>query len=260
MAVTSSPSPATDRDGAAPGNPFAWFLTRALIAGALAGIAGALFLWVAGEPVIRRALDVEAERSHGDESEHVEMFTRGVQVVGGMLAAVLYGVLLAVVFGLVFMAVRHRTALATDFQRAVALAGCAFAALGLIPALKYPANPPAVGDPETVGQRTVLYLILLAIGVLVIYTAWRGARALRAAGWPQHRRVPLVAGAVAAALALTYAVLPASPDVVPDDVPADLLWRFRVMSLAGLAIMWGTLGLTFGWLCMIRRRWVTFGR
>jgi hypothetical protein len=250
MAVTSSPSPATNAE---PANPFGWFLGRSLIAGGLAGLAGALFLWVAGEPVIRRALEVEAERSAGDESEHVEMFTRGVQVAGGMVAAALYGVLLAAVFGLVFMAVRHKTALASDFQRSLALAGCAFAALGLIPALKYPANPPAVGDPETVGQRTMLYLILLAIGVLVIYVAWRWARSLRAGGWPQHQRVTIVAAAVAAALAITYAVLPASPDAIPEDVPADLLWRFRIMSLAGLAIMWGVLGLAFGWLCSVRR-------
>jgi Probable cobalt transporter subunit (CbtA) len=120
--------------------------------------------------------------------------------------------------------------------------------------LKYPANPPAVGDPDTVGQRTVLYLILLAIGVLVIYIAWRVARVLREAGWPQHHRVPVVAGGVVAALALAYAVLPASPDAIPDDVPADLLWRFRVTSLAGLAIMWATLGLAFGWLCSVRSR------
>jgi hypothetical protein len=255
MAVTSSPSPATSSAGSTPDNPFGWFLGRALIAGGLAGLAGALFLWVAGEPVIRRALEVEAERTAvaGDEAGHTEMFTRGVQVAGGMLAAVLYGVVLAAVFGLVFMVVRHRTELATDFQRSIALAGCAFGALGLIPGLKYPANPPAVGDPETVGQRTVLYLILLAIGVLVIYSAWRAARALRSAGWPQHHRVPLVAGGVAVAVAVAYAVLPASPDAIPEDVPADLLWRFRITSLAGLAIMWGTLGLAFGWLCSFRR-------
>jgi hypothetical protein len=95
MAVTSSPSPATDRRPEAPANPFGWFLARALIAGGMAGLAGALFLWVAGEPVIRRALEVEAGRATGEEAGHTEMFTRGVQVAGGMLAAVLYGVVLA---------------------------------------------------------------------------------------------------------------------------------------------------------------------
>lgn len=252
MAVTSSPSPATDRG---PGNPFGWFLGRALIAGAAGGIANAIFLWLAGEPVIRRALEVEASRpAAGGEQGHAELFSRGAQMAGGMLSGLIYGTVLAAVFALVFMAIRHRVALHSDFQRSIALAGCAFAAFGLIPAFKYPANPPAVGDPDTIGERTVLYLILLAVGVLVIYSAWRWARALRESGRPQHERVPLITLAVVAALGLSYVVLPASPDSIPSDVPADLVWRFRITSLAGLAVVWATIGLGFGWLCMAGSR------
>jgi hypothetical protein len=35
--------------------------------------------------------------------------------------------------------------------------------LFLVPALKYPANPPAVGDPETIYYRQTLYVIFIAI-------------------------------------------------------------------------------------------------
>ncbi|MGH9117368.1 MAG: CbtA family protein [Acidimicrobiales bacterium] len=252
MAVTSSPSPATD----ARANPFGWFLGRALLAGVAGGLAGAVFLWLVVEPVIRLALEVEATRP-ADAAGHAETFGRGVQVVGGMLAAVLYGVLLATIFGVVFMTIRHRMAVPTDFLRSLALAGCAFAAVGLVPALKYPANPPAVGDPDTVGQRTVLYLILLAYGVVVVFAAWRWAGVLRARGTSQPARVTLVGVAVVAVVGLAYAVLPPNPDAVPSDVPAEVLWRFRIASLAGLAVVWATIGLVFGWLCTVpglRRR------
>jgi H+/gluconate symporter-like permease len=256
MAVTSSPSPVTE----APANPFGWFLGRALAAGAAGGLAGAVFLWAVGERVIRRALAVEAARSQDGETHpethpetHAEMFSRGVQVAGGMLATVLYGVLLGLVFGLVFMTVRHRMALRTDFLRSLALAGCTFLALGLVPALKYPANPPAVGDPDTIGQRTALYLILVAYGIAVVVAAWRWARALRERGTSQPARITLVALGAVGAIGLAYVVLPASPDTIPADVPADLIWRFRIASLAGLAVTWATVGLVFGWLTLGRR-------
>src|SRR5580658_3615771 len=36
----------------------------------------------------------------------------------------------------------------------------------LAPSLKYPANPPSVGDPETIGVRTGAYFLLIAISVV----------------------------------------------------------------------------------------------
>ncbi len=157
------------------------------------------------------------------------------------------------IFGLVFIAIRHRMAVPNDFLRSLALAGCAFAAVGLIPGLKYPATPPGVGDRDTVGQRTALYLILLAYGIVVVVAAWRWARALRERGTSQPARVTLIGVAVVGVVGLAYAVLPASPDAIPADVPADVVWRFRITSLAGLAVVWGTIGLVFGLLCTVPR-------
>jgi len=41
------------------------------------------------------------------------------------------------------------------------LALAAFITIALVPMLKYPANPPAVGNPDTIGPRTGLYLSML---------------------------------------------------------------------------------------------------
>ena len=41
-------------------------------------------------------------------------------------------------------------------------------ALVLIPALKYPPNPPTVGDPDTIGQRSTQFLLLMAASVVVV--------------------------------------------------------------------------------------------
>ena len=245
MGATSSASPATEPPTM---KPFNWFLRRAMVAGAIGGVANALFLWIVGEPTVHRALAVEASRP-SEGPEHAEMFTRGVQLAGGMLGALLYGLLLSTVFLVVFLATRHRVALRDDFQRSLALAGCAFATLGLLPALKYPANPPAVGNPDTINERTGLYLTFLAFGLLVAYAAWRAARVLRQRGWAQHERIPILIVGVVAAIAVGFALWPGTPDTIPADVPATVIWRFRVASLGGLAIEWATIGLVFGWLC-----------
>jgi hypothetical protein len=37
--------------------------------------------------------------------------------------------------------------------------------LALVPQIKYRANPPSVGNPDTIGQRTALYFAMLALSV-----------------------------------------------------------------------------------------------
>src|SRR5258706_14679841 len=79
---------------------------RGVFAGGVGGAAMAGFLLAAGEPSIRRALALESRQHH---AEHVEqMFSRGVQVLGGVCAAMLYGVLLGAIFAVAFAVVRHR--------------------------------------------------------------------------------------------------------------------------------------------------------
>jgi predicted cobalt transporter CbtA len=46
--------------------------------------------------------------------------------------------------------------------------------------------------------------------------------------------------------AAVYVLLPGNPDAI--RTPADILWTFRGLSFAGLAVFWCVLGVTFGWL------------
>ncbi len=230
---------------------------RALIAGALAGGATALFVALVGEDSIDAAIAIED--AAGGESHHDDpLFSRGAQVVGGISAAVLYGVLMGVVFGTVFAAVRHRLTLATDFGRSLLLAAIGFATTALLPAIKYPANPPAVGDPNTVNQRSIYYFTLL-FGAIVF------AIAIGAAYHAMRRRTDRASATLAAAalavvgFAFLMIAWPNNPDSVPADFPATLLWEFRLQSLAGLAILWGVLGLVFGWLNRTRPQLIATG-
>lgn len=224
------------------------YCKHGLLAGMAGGGAMALFLLAIGERSIRDALEIEVQRSAGEDG--VEMFSRGTQLAGGSLALLLYGAMVGVIFGVVFAAIRHRSRLRSDFERAIGLATVGFATIVLIPALKYPANPPAVGNHDTVDQRTAAYLTLVALSVIASFAAWRVSRWLRARGVADHLRVPAVAVGYLAAIAAAYVVWPGNPDEI--GVPATLIWRFRIAAVGGAATLWAVLGVTFGWLCLWR--------
>ncbi|CAN5798347.1 CbtA family protein [soil metagenome] len=235
--------------------PFTRLLRDGVVAGAAAGLGAALVLWLLVEPVIRRALVIEEARGGADHAAGEEPpVSRALQVIGGLATAAIVGVLVGVVFAVVFARTRHRLPGSTDLGRAAALALVGFTVVTLLPGLKLPANPPAVGDPATVTERTLLYLLTILVGLLVVglvlaADAWLTHRGVAATSRTVAKTVLAVGGAVA-----VLALVPGSPDSVPKDVPATLLWDFRVASLAQLAAMWLVLGLVFGALAEARTR------
>lgn len=219
------------------------FLGRGALAGIAGGVAAALFQWLVTEREIRQALAIEAARESG---AHEEMFSRGTQVIGGMLGACLYGVFLGLVFGFVCALLWTALSGRGTFTRSIRLAVVIFVAWVLVPALKYPANPPGVGNPDTIGQRTASYLALALGSLLLVFLAWELWKQLAARGIEGAPRFAAVSGAYMLAITVAYLVLPANPD--PVDAPANLIWHFRLDSLAGNALMWLVIGITFGWL------------
>ena len=247
-----------------PGATFGTILRRAVLAGLVAGALAAVFVGLVAEDSIDAAIAIEeaasgadtAEgsdeaadgHSHGDEEP---LFTRGQQVVGGLTAAVLFGLVAGVVFGTVYAAIRHKITAGSETGRVLLLAAAAYLATAVLPSLKYPANPPAVGDPDTVNERTLLYFTFLAAAIILAVAVGMLYKRLAA----RLERPAAVVSTAAAALAGTAVLLvawPSSPDTVAEDFPAQLLWDFRLESLATLTIIWSTLGLGMGWMSRTR--------
>jgi Probable cobalt transporter subunit (CbtA) len=217
-----------------------------LIRGMIVGIAAAalvyLFATVFGEPQINHAIAYEDAHT-GPGMAAPEIVSRTVQSTLGLGVAVLvYGVALGGVFGLAFAYGRLGPLAARGTSLLVAGAG--FVAVFLVPYLKYPASPPAVGDPDTIGRRTALYFTMLAISLAAAIGAVITARNLttRFGGW---NAVLLAAGGFVVVVAVAGWLLPAV-DEVPADFPATVLWRFRLASVGVQAVLWTTLGLLFG--------------
>lgn len=222
------------------------FLRAGAIAGAAGGIVMAVVLRLLGEGPIGDAVAIEAA---GHEAVHDELYTRAAQQVGGMIGVVLYGVALGMILAVVLAAVRHRLPLRDDWSRSLAMALVGFGTVVLVPFLKYPANPPTVGDPDTIGRRTILYLALLAFSIAA--TVLTGRFAL----WVGHRRgrsvaVPATVLLYVAVIGVAYAAYPPFADKV--ELSATLLWRFRLASLGGQVALWSVLGLTMG--ALLERR------
>ncbi len=222
-------------------------IRRFLAAGVAAGLVFGLWLWLVGEPVIRAALAFEETLPSGVPTRP-EMFSRSTQLVGGMLAVLVFGVLLAFLFGTFYAAIRHRIVGRGGDQIAVLTGtGVAFVITAVVPAIKYPGNPPGIGDPDTVMQRSLAYLTLVIACLAVVCVVAATSSRLK----DRIDDATRLAVAVVAAAAAIWAIMliwPDTNDVLPDTIPAPLVWSFRVGSLGGLALYWGTLGLLSGWL------------
>jgi len=231
-------------------------LRNGAIAGFAAGAVAAFLQWLVTEPVIRRALEIEdrvtalesPEPGHHGDGALVE---RGAQVVFGMLTVGVVAVLFGVVFAFVFAKARHRLPGLSDFGRAAWLATFGFFAFTLMPMLAIPANPPAVGNPDTVTRRTLIYLLAILVGLLVM-GAVAGVNRLLEPRVDGAARLALNAVAFMALVAVALVVIPNSPDSIPTTgdasliAGADLIWDFRLASLLQLGAMWVALGLLFG--------------
>jgi predicted cobalt transporter CbtA len=225
------------------------YLRRGLAAGLLAGLLAGLFAFLVGEPALDRAIALE-EASAG--AHHEEIFSRPTQKVGLFFATGLFGVTVGGVFGIAYAVFRERLAAGRDLGRSISLAGAIFLGAFLIPFLKYPAQPPSVGDPATIRERTAAYFTLVALSLMAVLVAWLATRTLRKRGMDAPRRRLLVGTGLVAVVAVLFLILPAAPST--EGFPAGVLWAFRLSSLGTQIVFWAGLGLLFGWLCERARR------
>jgi hypothetical protein len=221
-------------------------LVRGMLAGLVAGLLAFAFAFAFGEPQVQHAIDFEYQlaRLHHDPAE-VELVSRGVQRTWGLLTGtVVMSVALGGLFALVFAWVYGRIGAIGPRLTAAVLALAAYLTITVVPFTKYPANPPTVGNPDTIDRRTVLFFAMIVTSVLALVAAARIRRALlpRLGAW----NAAILAGvAFVAVVAVAELMLPAVHET-PAGFPADVLWRFRIASLGINATIWTTLGLGFG--------------
>ncbi|MGW4735282.1 CbtA family protein [Streptomyces shenzhenensis] len=217
-------------------------LVRGMLAGLTAGVLALIVAYFLGEPSVDKAIGFEDAHAHEHETEVV---SRSLQSTAGLATGVLvYGVAFGGIAALVCCFALGRVGRFSARATALLLSGCALLAVYVVPFLKYPANPPSVGDSDTIGRRTALYFLMMLLSVLLALAATLLGRRLAPRLGTWYATVVAVA-AFAVVIGLAYAFLPVV-DEVPSGFPAALLWRFRLSALAVQAVLWGGFGLLFG--------------
>jgi putative cobalt transporter subunit CbtA len=252
---------------------------RGLVAGAIGGLLAFVFARIFAEPRIQRAVDYEEGREHAQQAldraagvlsghSHDDPFSRAVQAnVGIGVSMIFFGAAMGGLFAVAYAMYLGRSGRLRPGTLALLVAGGGFLGSYAVPFLKYPANPPAIGHEETIGQRSSFYLLMVAASVLLlVISVWLGRR-LRArfGSW----NATLLAGAVfVAAVGLVMLLLPAVGDMPGNEAyqaatetpgpltdangaivfpgfPADLLYEFRLYSIGAQLILWAAIGLIF---------------
>jgi predicted cobalt transporter CbtA len=236
---------------------------RGLLAGAFAGVLAFIFARIFVEPVIDRAIGYEDSvgaaqeaMEHGAHEHGAEVFTRGIQANIGMGFGVLaFSVAMGALFAVVFAVTYGRVGNVSARLLSVYVAGGMLLSLYVVPALKYPANPPAVSLDETIRQRTLLYLLMVVVSAaLFVGAVYLGRRlAVRMGPW---NATLAAAGSYIVVIAVVMLILPTIDEtpgplrdsagtIIYEGFPADDLYQFRLFSLGTQVVMWATIGLVF---------------
>ncbi len=211
-------------------------LKVSLIAGLFAGLAMGLFHFLVTERLIDRAIALEGEVGQA-------LVSRGVQKAMLVVGSGLYGLTIGAIFAFAFIILRQHLPGRWPAVKAVALAGLLSWSVTLLPFLKYPANPPGVGDPETMNFRQTIQVGFIVLSALVVVTAgaiyWLlGRRGRETFLW--RWRLAITTALYGVLAVLLFTLMPVNPDTT--SVPAELIRNFRILSLAGQVLFWVILG------------------
>ena len=219
------------------------FIAITLLAEAIAGTILGAINQIAVEPYINHAVELEMQNTtQSDQVINPAEFTayRLWQRGGEIVASTILGLSIGSLFGIVFAYTRRSIPGSNNKKKALIVAGIMWLVLFLMPALKYPANPPAVGDPDTIYYRQSLYVAFLAISGFSDLDSHSCIRR-----WETlNIKKAIIPIAYAAIISGAYLAMPANPD--PINAPMDLVMGFRITSAITISMFWGVLGVIFG--------------
>lgn len=250
-------------------------LRRGLAAGLLAGLLAGLFALTVGEVPVREAIRLEAQaaaapaettadatasahdpsapgvlaplRAADDVDEPGFAVSRPIQQALLPVATAIVGSALGGLFGLLWAGTRRFVRDQSDWHASWKLGATSWAAIAFVPALASPPNPPAVGDPATIGSRSATYGLVILAAVVGAAVLWWLALRLRQRGMsPIARQVAVGVGAVVL-IGIVLAVV-APVDAEPIAVPPRLIWQFRLASMGTQFILWAGIAGINGWL------------
>ena len=220
------------------------FITIVLVSGAIAGLVHGTVNFAIVEPYLDQAIGLENESlfASGEAEDTLEFWAeyesyRIWQKSGQVLAGVILGLAMGSLFGIVFALSKNSLPGKNAVSKAVILSALMWTTLYLIPFLKYPANPPTVGDADTVVLRMILYVSFIIISGVAVVAFYKLSKKL-------NKKKYLALIGYAGFMTLTFVAMPDNPDEI--TAPMNLVNEFRFVSVLGVSSFWGTVGIILG--------------
>ena len=220
------------------------FIIIVLISGCFAGLIHGGLNLVLVEPYLDQAISIENQTlfATGEEEDTTSFWVeynsyRVWQKGGQVLAGAILGTSIAALVGIVFLFVRKSLPEGNNVKKTLILSGLMWFTIFVIPFLKYPANPPTVGDAETVVMRGILFLSFIAIsglGAVAFYQVYKKL---------QNKKFLAFVG-YAVFIGVAFFLMPENPDEI--TAPMDLVEGFRGASFVAVSVYRLTLGLILG--------------
>jgi predicted cobalt transporter CbtA len=231
------------------------FIAITLLAGAIAGTILGAINQVAVEPYIERAIELEMLQQN-TTAQSGQVITNPAEFAayrfwqkgGEIIAGTILGLSIGSLYGIVFAYTRGSiSGTNNNKKKALIVAGIMWLVLFLMPALKYPPNPPAVGNPETIYYRQSLYVTFLAISgfsALGLAFLYRKMMVTSSNNTKKKAIIIIPSALYAATMVGAYLAMPANPD--PINAPIELVIGFRITSAITISMFWALLGVIFG--------------
>jgi predicted cobalt transporter CbtA len=225
------------------------FIFITLFSGAIAGTFLGLINQVVLEPYIDKAIGIQTQAAvnAGQIIDPIQQSNYRMWQKGGETAAgTIYGISLSALFGVIFAYSRNSILLpgSNNKKKALVLAGIMFSVLFLIPTLKYPANPPGVGNPQTIYFREIMYVGFIATsGFTALVLAFIHKR-FGNNNPLSSKKIVILPVIYAIVMVIAYVSFPPNPDKI--TVPMDLISNFRIAGAITIGLFWWLLGITLG--------------
>lgn len=221
------------------------FIIIVLLSGAFAGLIHGTVNFAIVEPYLDQAIGIENQNlfESGLEENTPEFWVeyegyRVWQKSGQILAGVILGISVGSLFGIVFALSKNSLPGNHVVKKSLILAGILWFTLYFIPFLKYPANPPTVGDSETIVLRSILYLSFIAISGIGVLAFYKLSKKFQ----NNKKLVALIGYGVF--ISVIFVMMPENPDEI--SAPMNLVNEFRIMSVLGISSFWISVGVILG--------------
>ena len=233
-------------------------LPTALVMGLIVGLLVAAYMNIFNVPVMEWAIALEGcdidragcaeQLASADEESPLPLAfatSLGSQRVGMTVGLVVVGILYAAVFAGLYHLARNAAPGWNPWAWAAIAGLLGFWGVSMYTQIKFPLNPPGVGEEATLTARQGFQFLFIAVSTLsvalVIYGAGFANRtSAGSARWLRYVGIGIAYAVVA--LLLAFAI-PNVRDAAPDWLPPELTIMFRTFTAAGHFLLW--MGIAF---------------